>query len=106
VASGYTLKPVSMKEPDTFLGAQVSRFIIDGAPDPEKPRWSMLSEKSQTGRFGRGTGAGRCRPMLTNTCDNAIVPGLVLPRAGSVALLYLVLATSHISHKSRCFPRD
>jgi hypothetical protein len=27
------------------LGAQVSKFYIDGAPDPEKPRWAMSSEK-------------------------------------------------------------
>ena len=45
LASRYTLKPGSVKEPDTYLGAQVSKFYIDGAPDPEKPRWAMSSEK-------------------------------------------------------------
>ena len=45
LASRYTLKPGSMKEPDTYLGAQVCKFYIDGAPDPEKPRWAMSSEK-------------------------------------------------------------
>ena len=45
LASRYTLKPGSVKEPDTYLGAQVSKFYIDGAPNPEKPRWAMSSEK-------------------------------------------------------------
>jgi hypothetical protein len=45
LASCYTLKPGSVKEPDTYLGAQVSKFYIDGAEDPEKPRWAMSSEK-------------------------------------------------------------
>jgi hypothetical protein len=44
LASQYTLKPGRVKEPDTYLGAQVSKFYIDCAPDPEKPRWAMLSE--------------------------------------------------------------
>jgi hypothetical protein len=44
LASRYTLKPGSVKEPDTYLGAQLSKLYIDGAPDPEKPRWAMLSE--------------------------------------------------------------
>jgi hypothetical protein len=45
LASRYTLKPGSMKEPDTYLGAQVCKFYISGAPDLEKPRWAMSSEK-------------------------------------------------------------
>ena len=45
LASCYTLKPGSVKEPDTYLGAQVSKFYIDGASDPMKPRWAMSSEK-------------------------------------------------------------
>jgi hypothetical protein len=45
LATRYTLKPGSVKEPETYLGAQVSKFFIDGAPDPEKPRWAMSSEK-------------------------------------------------------------
>ena len=44
LASRYTLKPGSVKEPDTYLGAQVSKFYISGAADPEKPRWAMSSE--------------------------------------------------------------
>ena len=45
LASRYTLKPGSVKEPDSYLGAQVSKFYIDGADDPLKPRWAMSSEK-------------------------------------------------------------
>ena len=33
-----------MKEPDTYLGSQVSKFYIDGAENPEMPRWAMSSE--------------------------------------------------------------
>lgn len=44
-ASRHNLKPGSLKEPDTYLCAQVSKFYIDSAPDPAKPRWAMLSEK-------------------------------------------------------------
>ena len=51
LASRYTLKPGSVKEPDSYLGAQVSKFYIDGADDPLKPRWAMSSkEVCQTGR--------------------------------------------------------
>jgi hypothetical protein len=47
LASHYTLKPPgSVKEPDSYLGAQVSKFYIDGADDPaKKPQWAMSSEK-------------------------------------------------------------
>jgi hypothetical protein len=45
LASRYTLKPGSVKEPDSYLGAQVSKYYIDGSDDPEKPRWAMSSEK-------------------------------------------------------------
>jgi hypothetical protein len=45
IASQYTLKPGSIKEPDSYLGSQVSKFYIDGADEPEKPRWAMSSEK-------------------------------------------------------------
>jgi hypothetical protein len=41
LASRYTLKPGSMKEPDTYLILQVSKFYIDAA---EKPHWAMSSE--------------------------------------------------------------
>ena len=45
LASRYTLKPGSVKEPDQYLGSQISKAYIDGAEDPEKPRWAMSSEK-------------------------------------------------------------
>jgi Reverse transcriptase (RNA-dependent DNA polymerase) len=45
LASRYTLKPGSTKEPDTYLGAQVSKHYISGAENPDKPCWAMSSEK-------------------------------------------------------------
>ena len=45
LASRYTLKPGSVQEPELYLGSQVSKFYIEGAEDPEKPRWAMSSEK-------------------------------------------------------------
>jgi hypothetical protein len=45
MASCYTLKPGSVKEPDSYLGTQVSKFRLDGAEDPDKPpHWAMSSE--------------------------------------------------------------
>jgi hypothetical protein len=44
MASHYTLKPGSVMEPDSYLGSQISKFCIDGAEDPDKPRWAMSSE--------------------------------------------------------------
>jgi hypothetical protein len=44
MASRYTLKPGSVMEPDSYLGSQISKFRIDGAEDPDKPRWAMSSE--------------------------------------------------------------
>ena len=41
MASRYTLKPGSVKEPDSYLGTQVSKFYIDGAEDPKKPEAPM-----------------------------------------------------------------
>jgi hypothetical protein len=40
----YTLKLGSVKEPDSYLGTQVTKYRIDGADDPDKLRWAMLSE--------------------------------------------------------------
>jgi hypothetical protein len=45
MASRYTLKPGSVEEPTIYLGAQISKFYIDGSDLPEKPRWAMSSEK-------------------------------------------------------------
>jgi hypothetical protein len=39
--SRYTLKASSVKEPDTYLGAQVKKWYISGLDDPEKPCWAM-----------------------------------------------------------------
>ena len=43
--SHYKLKDRSIKEPDSYLGVQVSKLYIDGADDPEKPQWVMPLEK-------------------------------------------------------------
>lgn len=45
MALQYTLKPGSVKEPKIYLGAQISKFYIDGADIPEKPCWAMSSKK-------------------------------------------------------------
>ena len=41
----YILKPGSVKEPDLYLGAKISKYYIDGSPEPDKPRWSMSSDE-------------------------------------------------------------
>ncbi len=33
-----------MKEPDAYLGAEVKKWTIDGAENPSKVRWAMLSD--------------------------------------------------------------
>jgi hypothetical protein len=45
LASQYTLKPGSVKKPDQYLGAQVSKFYIDGTENLEKPHWALSLEK-------------------------------------------------------------
>ena len=40
-----TLKPSGVKESDFYLGAKVVKFYIDESNDPEKPCWSMSSDK-------------------------------------------------------------
>ena len=44
LASKYTLKKGSVKEPDAYLGAEVKKWTIDGAENPTKVRWAMLSD--------------------------------------------------------------
>jgi hypothetical protein len=39
------VKPGSVKEPDSYLGSQVSKFYLDGTNESEKPWWAMSSEK-------------------------------------------------------------
>lgn len=45
LASRCTLEPGSVREPDQYLGSQISKFYMEGADNPEKPRWAMSSEK-------------------------------------------------------------
>jgi hypothetical protein len=40
----YTLKEGSVAEPETYLGAQVKKYYLDGSDDPSKVRWAMSSE--------------------------------------------------------------
>ena len=42
--SKYTLKDGSMKEPDQYLGASVTKWTIKGLEDSEKPRWAMVPD--------------------------------------------------------------
>ena len=44
MSSKYTLKDGSVKPPDTYLGASISKWTIHDAEDPEKPRWAMSSD--------------------------------------------------------------
>jgi hypothetical protein len=44
MASQYTLKPGSVKEPETYLRTQVTKFQIGSADDPDKPHWAMSLE--------------------------------------------------------------
>jgi ribosomal protein S14 len=44
LASRYTLKPGSVKEPDSYLDSQISKYYSNGAENPEKPHWAMSSE--------------------------------------------------------------
>jgi hypothetical protein len=41
LSSRYTLKEGSVGEPTAYLGAEVKKWTIDGAPDPEKQRWAL-----------------------------------------------------------------
>ena len=44
LASKYALKKGSVKEPDAYLGTEVKKWTIDGAENPSKVRWAMLSD--------------------------------------------------------------
>jgi hypothetical protein len=44
LASRYTLKKGSVKEPDAYLGAEVKKWTIEGADNPTKVRWAMSSD--------------------------------------------------------------
>jgi hypothetical protein len=58
-----------VKVPDSYLGAQVSNFYIDGADDPEKPRWAMSSEKYDVKQaVADGNGVREGRPINVCRC--------------------------------------
>lgn len=44
IKSKYVVKPSSIKEPDVYLGADVRKWKIEDAEDPEKVRWAMSSD--------------------------------------------------------------
>jgi len=44
LASRYTLKKGSVKEPDAYLGAEVKKWAIEDAENPGKIRWAMSSD--------------------------------------------------------------
>jgi hypothetical protein len=44
LASRYTLKKGSVKEPDVYLGAEVKKWTIEGADNLTKVCWAMLSD--------------------------------------------------------------
>jgi hypothetical protein len=39
----FTLKPGSIKEPDTYVGANVKKFCMLKSDDPDKVRWAFES---------------------------------------------------------------
>jgi hypothetical protein len=39
----FTLKPGSIKEPDTYLGVDIKKFRIPNSDDPDKVRWAFES---------------------------------------------------------------
>ena len=39
----FTLKAGSVKEPDTYLGANVKKFRMPESDDPDKVRWAFES---------------------------------------------------------------
>ena len=40
----FTLKPGSVKEPDLYLGADISKYYIEESDEPTKCRWAMSSD--------------------------------------------------------------
>ena len=44
LSTRYTLKEGSVKEPDSYLGAEIKKWHIDGSEDPSKTRWAMSSD--------------------------------------------------------------
>ena len=44
LASKYTIKEGSVKEPEAYLGAKIRKWTIDGSDDLTKVRWAMSSD--------------------------------------------------------------
>ena len=44
IATKYTLKSGSVKEPDAYLGAEIRKYYIAESDDPSKVRWAMSSD--------------------------------------------------------------
>ena len=44
ISENFTLKAGSVKEPDLYLGADISKYYIEGSDQPTKARWAMSSD--------------------------------------------------------------
>ena len=44
IGKSFTLKPGSVKTPDLYLGARISKFYIPGSDDGDKHVWAMSSD--------------------------------------------------------------
>ena len=44
IAVNFTLKAGSVKEPDLYLGAEISKYYIEESNEPTKVRWAMSSD--------------------------------------------------------------
>ena len=44
ISENFTLKAGSVKEPDLYLGAEISKYFIEESDQPTKVRWSMSSD--------------------------------------------------------------
>jgi len=44
LAQSYTLKHGSVQEPETYLGAKIRKWYIQGSEDPNKVRWAITSD--------------------------------------------------------------
>ena len=44
LSSKYKLKEGSVKEPDSYLGADIKKWNIESSEDPTKTRWAMSSD--------------------------------------------------------------
>ena len=41
IGTAFTIKPGSMREPDLYLGADISKHFIHDSDEPTKVRWAM-----------------------------------------------------------------